>query len=220
LRAQLNPHFLFNTLNTILDLIASEPEKAETMTERLADVFRHVMIGTERDMVTVGEEIDFLRRYLEIERVRFGDRLLVEFDLDPLLSDLPIPSLLLQPLVENALKHGLASKVGAGTLRISGQVDGDLIHLVVQDDGVGWPGDDPGNQTAGFARPGLEFGLKNVRERLAAVYGDRATMAVCSTPGLGSSVRITITKHDTDDSNNRRRGIRKVAAAEASGCPS
>src|SRR5262249_46522754 len=115
LRAQLNPHFLFNTLNTILDLIGSEPEKAETMTERLADVFRHIMVRTERNMITVGEEIDFLRKYLEIEGVRFGDRLVASFDLDPRMAEEPIPSLILQPLVENAIKHGLARKVGTGT---------------------------------------------------------------------------------------------------------
>jgi two-component system LytT family sensor kinase len=217
LRAQLNPHFLFNTLNTILDLIGSEPEKAETMTERLADVFRHVMVRTERDMVTVGEEIDFLHRYLEIERVRFGDRLVVSFDLDSQLIDEPIPSLLLQPLVENAIKHGLARKVGQGTIRISGKVDGGLVHLAVEDDGVGWSGEDPYARTNGSDRPGLELGLRNVRERLAAVYGDHAHMAVSSAPGLGATVRITIAKRDVDDSTNRRRGIRKVATAETSG---
>src|SRR5262249_40029817 len=149
------PHFLFNTLNTILDLIGSEPEKAETMTERLADVFRHIIVRTERNMITVGEEIDFLRKYIEIEGVRFGDRLVASFDLDPRMAEEPIPSLILQPLVENAIKHGLARKVGTGTIRVSGEVNGDLMHLAVEDDGVGWPGDDCGAQNTGPVVPGL-----------------------------------------------------------------
>ena len=228
LRAQLNPHFLFNTLNTILDLIGSEPEKAETMTEQLAEVFRHIMVRTERDMVTVGEEIEFLRGYLEIERVRFGDRLIVDFDLDSEITKQPIPSLILQPLVENAIKHGLADKVGAGTIRIAGRVEGDLIHLAVEDDGVGWSGEgldapSPVESTLEACgprvsvRPGFALGLRNVRERLAAVYGDQACMVISGAPGLGARVRIRIAKRDADDSSNRRRGIRKVATAETSG---
>jgi len=198
------------------------------MTEQLAEVFRHIMVRTERDMVTVGEEIEFLRRYLEIERVRFGDRLIVDFDLDSEITKQPIPSLILQPLVENAIKHGLADKVGAGTIRISGRVEGDLIHLAVEDDGVGWSGEElegssPVESTLEACgprvsvRPGFALGLRNVRERLAAVYGDQAWMVVSGAPGLGASVRIRIAKRDTDDSINRRRGIREVATAETSG---
>jgi len=231
LRAQLNPHFLFNTLNTILDLIASQPDKAEAMTERLAEVFRHVVTRTEREMISVGEEIEFLSKYLEIERVRFGDRLLVRLDVDPLVVGEPIPPLILQPLVENALKHGLSRKLGAGTVRIAAATSGNEIHLAVEDDGVGWRCDDTcreqadstgspagvDRQSPGPASPGLELGMRNVRERLAAVYGDGARMSVSSSPGLGASVRITIPKRGVEDSANRRRNLGEVSTAETTG---
>src|SRR5262249_40844541 len=149
----------------------------------------------------------------------------------PLLVGEPIPPLILQPLVENAIKHGLSRKLGAGTVRIAAATSGNEIHLAVEDDGVGWRCDDTCREQAGAtgsaagvdrqspgpALPGLELGMRNVRERLAAVYGDGARMSVSSSPGLGASVRITIPKRAFEDSANRRRNLGEVSTAETTG---
>ena len=119
LRAQINPHFLFNSLNTVADLIVRDPARAETMTLRLASVFRHVLAHSSRPLTTIRDEIEFLRTYLYIEEARFGDRLRVEIEVAPEAAGEAIPSLILQPLVENALKHGLGPKPGPGRLWIS-----------------------------------------------------------------------------------------------------
>ncbi len=118
LRAQINPHFLFNSLNTIADLSVVNPVKAEEMTLRLSSVFRYVLANTERQFTSVGEELDFARRYLDIEEARFEDRLKVQFDVEPAVLQERIPALLLQPLIENALKHGIGPRMQGGTLDI------------------------------------------------------------------------------------------------------
>jgi len=219
LRAQLNPHFLFNTLNTILDLIGSEPEKAEAMIERLSDLFRHVLVRTERDLISVGEEIDFLRKYLEIERARFGARLSVSMDVDPVLLGELIPPLILQPLVENAIKHGLAPKLGAGAIRISAADAGDSILFTVEDNGVGWPSGAGSPWVAAEFMPGEQVGLRNVRERLETIYGDQAALTISTSPGTGASVCISLLKRDAENSDSRRRRLRQVTAAETPGRP-
>ena len=123
LRAQINPHFLFNSLNTIADLIVRDPPRAEAMTLRLASVFRHVLAHSSRSMTTIREEMEFLRTYLYIEEARFGDRLRVTIDVAPEAAGQPIPSLILQPLVENAMKHGLGPKPGPGNIWISARIE-------------------------------------------------------------------------------------------------
>jgi two-component system, LytTR family, sensor kinase len=180
LRAQINPHFLFNSLNTIADLIVTDPGRAELMTVQLAKVFRHVLNNSDRQMITVSEELAFLRAYLEIEAVRFGDRLSVRFDIDDATSTESVPSLILQPVVENALKHGLARKVGYGTLQIGvGREDG-FLRMTVEDDGPG------------FARQanGNGVGLRNVNERLATIYSGQAK--ILFERGTGGGSRVTI----------------------------
>lgn len=134
LRAQVNPHFLFNSLNTIADLIVTDPDKAEAMTVLLGKVFRHVLMHSDRQFSRVAEEMEFLRTYLDIEQVRFGERLRVSMSIDPIVSQSSIPSLILQPLVENAIKHGLAPKVGEGHLSITAASDGEFLRLAVEDD--------------------------------------------------------------------------------------
>jgi two-component system, LytTR family, sensor kinase len=171
LRAQVNPHFLFNSLNTIADLIVSDPRHAEDMTVRLADVFRHVLANSTRPVVSVREEFEFARAYLHIEEIRFRDRLQVEITMDPSIAAEQIPSLILQPLLENALKHGLGRKAGPVHLWISAAADHDRIALVVEDDGLG-----PGASANGPSATG--HGLRNVRERLATLYHDRASLMV------------------------------------------
>jgi two-component system, LytTR family, sensor kinase len=182
LRAQINPHFLFNSLNTVADLIVRDPARAETMTLRLASVFRHVLAHSSRPLTTVRDEIEFLRAYLYIEEARFGDRLRVEIAVDPAAAGDAVPSLILQPLVENALKHGLGPKVGAGRLTISVRAEGEILRLCVEDDGVGLN-----------VRKGSQgVGLTNVAERLATLYQDRATVAMEAREGGGCRVTVRI----------------------------
>ncbi|HLK50854.1 MAG TPA: histidine kinase [Bryobacteraceae bacterium] len=187
LRAQINPHFLFNSLNTIANLIVTDPPRAETMTLRLAKVFRHVLAHSSRPLAPIHEEIEFLRSYLEIEEARFGSRLQVEIDVSPEVRLDPVPSLILQPVVENALKHGLGPKTGAGRLWISAKAQGDQICLAVEDDGVGPQG--PGNGRAnGSESNGV--GLRNITQRLATLYQERARVTL--EPRMPEGTRVTL----------------------------
>jgi two-component system LytT family sensor kinase len=182
LRAQINPHFLFNSLNTIANLIATDPPRAEVMTLRLARVFRYVLANSSRQMVSVREEMEFLRTYLDIEEARFGSRLLVEFNVSPEVALSSVPSLILQPVVENALRHGLGPRPGPGKLKISATCEGDLLCLAVEDDGVG-PGarndDAPGG-----------VGLRNIVQRLTALYRDDARLTI--QPALPEGTLVTL----------------------------
>jgi two-component system LytT family sensor kinase len=178
LRAQINPHFLFNSLNTIADLTVRDAARAEAMTLRLAGVFRHVLANSSRPLTSIGDEIEFLRTYLYIEEVRFGDRLRVEIEMDPEIAGEEIPSLILQPLVENALKHGLAPRPGPGRLWISARAANGEILLRVEDDGVG------------LASAATGLGLSNIAERLATLYQDRAAVTLEAREGGG--VRATV----------------------------
>jgi two-component system LytT family sensor kinase len=179
LRSQINPHFLFNSLNTIADLVVRDPQRAETMVLRLAGVFRHVLADTGRPLASVREEMDFLRTYLAIEEARFGDRLCIAFDVQPEAAGAQIPSLILQPLVENALKHGLGPKPGPGNLSISACVVGPQVRLRVEDDGMGLRPSQPRG-----------LGLTNVAERLRALYQDRASLTL--EPGAQGGTRATL----------------------------
>lgn len=187
LRAQINPHFLFNSLNTIADLIVTDPVKAETITVLLAKVFRHVLLYSDRPLTAVSEEIDFLATYLRIEEVRFGSRLSVRMDVDPAVSSVRVPSLILQPVVENAIRHGLAPKIGPGRLHIRAGRDGRFVKLEVEDDGVGFaePPLAPGDGRRGV-------GLKIIAERLKTLYKAGASLEFETAKALGSRVTILI----------------------------
>jgi two-component system LytT family sensor kinase len=182
LRAQINPHFLFNSLNTVADLIVRDPARAETMTLRLASVFRHVLAHSSRPLTCLRDEIEFLRAYLYIEEARFGERLRVEIAVDEAVQGDAVPSLILQPLVENALKHGLGPKPGPGHLTISASAEGGFLRLRVEDDGVG----------LGARRESPGVGLTNVAERLATLYQDRASLAMEAREGGGCRVTVLI----------------------------
>jgi signal transduction histidine kinase len=184
LRAQINPHFLFNTLNSIVELIASKPEVAEAMTERLAEFFRYTLTRTEQTHATVKEELEFAGHYLAIEAIRFGDRLRIEIDHDQTIADTKIPALILQPLVENAVCHGLARLREGGTVSVKASLHGDRVQLSVQDDGIG--------MNSSSAR-GSGIGLANVRERLRAFYGERATVTLAAgATGRGTLVTLDL----------------------------
>ncbi len=192
LRAQINPHFLFNSLNTIADLIVRDPARAETMTLRLAGVFRHVLAHSSRPLTSIRDEMEFLRTYLYIEEARFGDRLQVDFDVAPEVLHEQIPSLILQPIVENALRHGLGPKPGPGHLWISGRAVGPDIRLSVEDDGMGpqWSGRP--RTTFVSESEGQGLGLANVTERLRTLYQDRASVTLEARQAGGTSVVLLI----------------------------
>jgi two-component system LytT family sensor kinase len=187
LRAQINPHFLFNSLNSIAALIAAEPQAAEEMIIRLAKIFRHVLTYHDRPFSSVNEEISFLQTYLEIEKVRFGDRLQVSFEIEESTSQLAIPTFILQPLVENSLKHGLGPKVGENLLTIRARQLSKHLELTVEDNGVG------ANVTKKLPdRDCTGLGLRNVEERLQTVYRGDAQFSFESVPRLGSRAQILI----------------------------
>jgi signal transduction histidine kinase/Tfp pilus assembly protein PilF len=186
LRAQINPHFLFNTLNTIASLIRKTPNKAEETVEMLADVFRYTLAKSGTDVIPLAEELDFLRAYLEIEKVRFGSKLQVEIKVDPEAEQVKIPSMLLQPLVENAVKHGIAPKVEGGKIVLSAACENGVLRLEVVDNGVGF---DSSNAQRLY-RDGV--GMKNVRDRLKALYGNDDCLQIQSAPNAGTKILIAM----------------------------
>lgn len=191
LRAQINPHFLFNSLNTIAALISLEPEKAEKFTVRLAKVFRYVLLHADQPLSAIDEEMDFLRSYLEIEQIRFGERLMVEFDVENSIAHTAVPSLILQPLVENAIKHGIAPKVGKSRILVQGKRRDGMVLLSVEDDGIGLFAN--GKQAArSGAGSGAGVGLQNVRERLHTMYGTTASLSLINIPSGGSRATLEI----------------------------
>jgi two-component sensor histidine kinase len=187
LRTQVDPHFLFNTLNTIADLIDTNPLQAERMTERLAECFRYALATHSRDFSTLDEELAFARHYLDIEQVRFGERLRVQLLRGDATGNEAIPSLLLQPLLENAIRHGLAPVREGGSLTVSAHRESGRLRLIVEDDGVGL--------RSGFAiRAGV--GLRNVQDRLQTLYGQAAEFIIAErSGGRGTSVTLVIPLH-------------------------
>ncbi len=181
LRSQINPHFLFNVLNAATSLIWSEPDKARWILVKLSSILRRLLRGGE-DFVPLSREIEFIDDYLSLEVARFGgERLAVEKELDPRSLDVPVPSMLLQPLVENAVRHGISPKVGGGVVRIEAARDGGSLRIAVKDNGLG------------FTDTGREgIGLRNVRERLRVAYGRRASIEIVSAPGQGTSVIVVL----------------------------
>jgi signal transduction histidine kinase len=186
LRAQINPHFLFNSLNSIAQLIHTDPDKAEACVERLAEIFRYLLRRAAQEFVPLSEELQMAEAYLDIERARFGDRLRVETRVDPRSLGQPIPNLTLQPLVENAVKHGLSQKIGLGTIGIEAEVRDGVLSLAVRDDGVGMPG----STLARVYDAGV--GLRNLRDRLARLYGTAHVPEITSTPGAGTRVQLRL----------------------------
>ena len=179
LRYQLNPHFLFNTLNAISTLILdNENRTANLMVMRLSEFLRYTLDQDPMKKVTVAQEIEALNLYLSIETMRFGPRLTIEFAVDDSAQDALMPSLLLQPLIENAIKYAVAPREEGGRVAITGRVYGGMLHLSVTDDG-------PGMIDATRLTNGLGVGIRNTRERLDVLYGDRSRVEVVNAdPGL------------------------------------
>jgi two-component system LytT family sensor kinase len=188
LQRQINPHFLFNTLNSIASLVRRKPELAREMTVKLANILR-ALLKDHDSYVPLSEELKFTDDYLDIEVVRFGaDKLRVEKEIDPRTLDVLVPSILLQPLIENSIKHGLEPRINGGTVTLRSRLDGNRVRIEVADDGVGM-----GNRPlTALHRAGAGIGMKNVRERLEVLYGNQAQFSVVSNPGRGTLVSIDI----------------------------
>ncbi len=186
LQRQINPHFLFNTLNSIASLVRVKPKLAREMTVKLANILR-ALLKDHDTYVPLRDELSFTDDYLDIEVVRFGaEKLRVEKDIDPRTLEVLVPSILLQPLIENSIKHGLEPRINGGTVTLRSRLNGDRVTIEVADDGVGM-----GNRPASaLRRNGAGIGMKNVQERLEVLYGNHARFDVVSNPGRGTLVTI------------------------------
>lgn len=182
LRMQLQPHFLFNTLNAISALVHDDPAAADRMITRLSDLLRLTLAHQGRQEIPLKEEIELLDAYVEIERMRFRDRLIVTQEIRPETLDALVPSLLLQPLVENAVRHGIQPRSGGGKIEISSELRDHRLRIGIQDDGRGLPN--------GKFREGL--GLANTRDRLATLYGPDHVFEIAPRDGGGVSVTIEL----------------------------
>ena len=188
LQRQINPHFLFNTLNSVAALVRSQPELAREMTVKLANILR-ALLKEHDTYVPLREELKFTDDYLDIEVVRFGaDKLRVEKEIDPRTLEVLVPSILLQPLIENSIKHGLEPRIQGGTVTLRSRLEGDRVSIEVADDGVGMNN----RPASALRRTGAGIGMKNVQERLEVLYGNQARFNVTSNPGRGTVVSIEI----------------------------
>ena len=183
LASQINPHFLFNTLTSISSLIRSQPETARMLITKLSGLLRRLLRSQEQ-FVTLREELASIDEYIDIETVRFGPTLVVEKQIAPETLDQMVPSMLLQPLVENSIKHGISRKVGGGRITISSERANGHTVIEVIDDGLGMTTDSPPTSTG--------IGLRNVDERLRVIYGANYHLKLSSTPGKGTCARIEI----------------------------
>jgi two-component system LytT family sensor kinase len=199
LQRQINPHFLFNTLNSIASLVRSRPELAREMIVKLGNILRALL--QDRDaFVPLGEELAFTDDYLDIEVVRFGEKLRVVKEIADDTLGVEVPSMLLQPLIENSIKHGLEPRISGGTVVLRSRLMGDRLMIEIEDDGVGVePGQDVTAPVSGLVREGTGIGMKNVRERMEVLYGDEATVEMVSRPGRGTRVRLTMPIQRDDD---------------------
>jgi two-component system LytT family sensor kinase len=186
LRTQLNPHFLFNSLNALSVLVREQNAAgASRMLELLSDVLRQVLRTDQPHEIPLRDEVRFLEQYLGIEQVRFSDRLHVQWSIDDQARDALVPGFVLQPLVENAIKHGIAKRAEAGAIAISARIIGTHLEVSIRDDGVG--------MAASSRSEGV--GLSNTRERLRALYGYAATVTIRTPPNGGTEVTLKIPFH-------------------------
>lgn len=190
LRAQVEPHFLYNTLSNVVSLIDRDPKNAKHMTERLIGYLRHTLDASRRDHALVGDELSIIADYLEILWLRMGERLSFSIDADDSVRALPLAPMLLQPLVENAIKHGLEPKIEGGTIHVSAARDGDTLDITVEDTGLGFGAS---TDTAGSGS-----GLANVRARIAAIYGRNARLVI-EAPAVGTRIRIRLPLAESPD---------------------
>lgn len=184
LRAQLNPHFLFNALNSIVTLIGRDPAAAETMTVRLSELLRATLAAGDVQESTLDQELALTARYLEIEQVRFADRLSIAWNVADDARGAMVPAFALQPLVENAIRHGIARRAGPGHIEIFARRDGDEVVLTTSDDGVGIALTTPSD--------GVGIALANLRSRLARLHGSAATVTLAARDGGGTNAIVRL----------------------------
>ena len=194
LRAQINPHFLFNALNAIAGLIHTRPELAEETVEQLAEVFRYTLRKSEKEWVRLDEELEFVAAYLRVEEARFGERLQVKVSVDAAATAIAVPAMSIQPLVENAIKHGTSTVEGQGRVELSVTLNAEALCIEVCDNGPGFP--------TGFslAAPGSGHGLRNIAERLSGYYGDSARIS-WENQAEGTMVRLQIPRRSAAGAN-------------------
>jgi two-component system LytT family sensor kinase len=190
LTRQINPHFLFNTLNSVSSLIRTDPDKARSMIGKLSNILRRAMRRQET-LNPLRDELQFIDDYMAIELVRFGNKLSFIKEVDPDSLDQMVPSMLLQPLVENSIKHGLSNKLDGGMIRVRSRLSDGRLHLCVEDDGVGIPE----AKLATLFEQGI--GISNVNERLKVLFGNNYRMYIDSKPGQGTHTEIEIPESRT-----------------------
>lgn len=185
LQSRINPHFLFNTLNTMLNLVYKSPEKVETMILNLSDIYRKILRLPGNECITLREEVNIIREYLEIEKIRMGRRLDFSLYLDPELEHATIPPLLIEPIVENAVVHGISPRPGGGHIHIQIEKKEKTISIQVRDNGIGFENHNP---TVGF-------GLQSIRERLQLMYKEKASLII-KAPDEGGTCMLMELPHD------------------------
>lgn len=197
LQNQINPHFLFNTLNSISSLVRFDPDMAREVIFKLATILRR-LLNTSEAFAPLREEFEFIDNYLDIEVVRFGrDKLRVVKEVDPASLDVVIPTMLLQPLVENSIKHGLSPKVEGGSIHLRSRLTDSRLIIEVEDDGVGMGG---AQLEESSSWGGMGIGMANISERLQVLYGDTARMTIDSHDGKGTLIRIRLPLIESDSS--------------------
>jgi sensor histidine kinase YesM len=184
LRMQLNPHFLFNTLHAVSTLVDRDPSGVRRMIARLSELLRHVLDEAAPQEVPLADELDFLEDYLEIQSIRFQGALDTVIDVPPELRDAQVPNLILQPVVENAIKHGASQVRGVGRIEVRGRREGELLVLTVEDNGPGLS-----------AAQEDGFGLRNVRARLEGLYGEEQALHLASVPEEGTQAILELPYH-------------------------
>lgn len=180
LQSKINPHFLFNTLNTILDLVYDYPEKVEEMILNLSTIYRKILYSSENEYYTLEQEIDLVKKYLDIEKVRLGNRMEYEIICAPELKNVEIPPLCIEPIVENSIIHGISPKKGNGKIQIITKIENKKVKISVIDDGVGIENKD-------FK---LGFGFSSVKERLKILYGEESKLEIKQNEKKGVTVEI------------------------------
>jgi sensor histidine kinase YesM len=191
LKAQINPHFLFNALNSISALISIDPDAAQGTLEKLAGIFRGTLLASEKETVTLEKELELIDAYLDVERARFGRRLRVTQEIEEGAGAVPVPPLILQPVVENAVRHGISPSVEGGTISIGAAVADGALTITVEDDGSGIDSDDLEDLLS------RGYGLRNVRDRLSARFGEGEWFRIEGGKGSGTKVRIVIPVEST-----------------------